>query len=68
MLPAIAFIVAAYATYRIISDILHGPGGFPNKGLYIAAVVIGLVMLLFILSNCIDVYHAGTTTSSFPTP
>jgi hypothetical protein len=65
MLPAVAFIVAAYACYRIISDALRGPSIFPNRALYFIALAIGILALLFIVFNCVDVYHAGTTE---PTP
>jgi hypothetical protein len=68
MLPAIAFLVAAYAVFRIVSDLLQGPKRYPHVGLYIGALVLGALALLVITANCIDVYSAATSQSHHDTP
>jgi hypothetical protein len=68
MLPALAFIVAAYVIFRIISEILRGPARYPNVGMYVGVVVIGIVALLVITANCIDIYSSATSPTSQDLP
>ena len=68
MLPDIAFIISAYAAFRIISELLRGPVRFPNRNLYIAAIVLGAIALVVIGVSCTDVYSIGSQPTTHETP
>ncbi len=48
MLTAIGFMVAAYAIYRILTDILRGPSRYPAVAFYALTIAFGVITMCII--------------------
>jgi hypothetical protein len=68
MLPAIAFIISAYALFRILSELMQGPAKYPRIGLYIATVILGIISALAIVANCAGIYSSATSSAGHELP
>ncbi len=61
MLPAIGLMIAAYAAYRILTDVLRGPARYPFTALYALSIVCGIIALLVIGVCAVDLISSASS-------